>query len=366
MRDTFGNIIQVSIFGESHGSAIGATIQGLPSGIYIDEEYIKDKMEKRRAKPDGLSTKRIETDKVEFISGVYNGYTTGNIITLIIKNENTKSKDYTCIENLLRPGHADYTAYEKYKGYQDKRGGGHFSGRLTAPVVAVGAICSYILEKKGIKIATHIKTCGPIKDQEFSQEIKKLKQQQEILNKKQFAVLNPESEEKIKNLIIETGKNQDSIGGILETAITGVNGGIGEPFFDSVESILSHLIFSIPAIKGIEFGAGFDFANMKGSQANDPFTTDGEKITTITNNNAGINGGITNGMPIIFRTVVKPTPSIYKEQETVNYKTKTNTKIKIEGRHDPCILPRARAVQDAMCAIGILDLICCEYGKVLI
>lgn len=364
MKNTFGTAISVTIFGESHGEAIGAVIDGLASGIPIDEEYITQKMNRRKATADGLSTKRTEPDLVEFISGVYRGHTTGTPVTLLIRNCNTRSKDYVATEELLRPSHADYTAYAKYKGWQDSRGGGHFSGRITAAVVAVGAICQHILQNKGIKIATHLKSCGGVEDISFSTDQSELTKQQDALNEMDFAVLSDVAGSAMQIAIRTAGSEGDSVGGILETAITGVLAGIGEPFFESVESVLSQLLFSIPAVKGVEFGSGFAFAQMRGSVANDPFFVENNRIMTITNHNGGINGGITNGMPILLRTVVKPTPSIYKAQHTVNYTTKENATLQIQGRHDPCILHRARVVQDAMCAIGILDLYTQQFGNV--
>ena len=262
----------------------------------------------------------------------------------------------------MRPSHADYTADIKYMGYQDYRGGGHFSGRTTAPLVAAGAIFIQILKSKEIEIGTHILKCKNERDKDFSSnEIILLKEIKEV-NEKYFPVLEKDAEEKMKNIIEKAGEELDSVGGILETAVTGLPAGIGEPYFNSVESVLSHLIYSIPAVKGIEFGGGFRMTDMYGSEANDSFYYENGKVKTKTNNNGGINGGITNSMPLIMRTAVKPTPSIYKEQESIDISKGENVKFNIEGRHDPAIIHRARVVIDSMTAFGLLDLICMRYG----
>ncbi|MEG1698273.1 MAG: chorismate synthase [Oscillospiraceae bacterium] len=362
MSDSFGSAIKVTIFGESHGMGVGAVIDGLAAGVEIDSEFMRAQMEKRRAKG-AISTQRHEKDEVRFLSGVYNGHTTGTALCLMIENNNTKSEDYAKTEKLLRPGHADYTAEVKYGGFADARGGGHFSGRLTAPIVAAGSIFTQLLSKNGVSIATHIAQCAGINDDAFSADASILQGQIAALNSADFAVLNSEKKEEMQNAIKKAAQDGDSVGGILETVITGVQAGIGEPFFGSVESELSALLFSIPAVKGVEFGAGFAFADMQGSKANDAFCIENGKIATKTNNNGGINGGIANGMPIILRTVIKPTPSIYKEQDTVDFANMENAKITINGRHDPCILHRARAVQDAMCAFGLADLYSVCFSK---
>ncbi len=358
MSSITGKNIQISLFGESHGSMIGVTIDGLKSGLKLDIDYIYNELEKRKSLKN-ISTPRKEADEFEIVSGYYNGYTTGTPLTILIKNENTKSKDYQ--PTLLRPGHADYTAYLKYQGYQDYRGGGHFSGRLTAGIVIAGAICKQILENKGILIGSHIKQIYNIYDYNFNTDKQILKNEILEMNNKLFPVLDNSKEKEMIELIENIKIKKDSVGGIIETAIINIEGGIGEPFFDSIESTLSSLIFSIPAVKGIEFGKGFGFADIYGSQANDSLYYE-EGINTKTNNNGGINGGITNGMPIIFKTVIKPTPSIAIEQHTVDISNNTNTTIQINGRHDPCIVHRARVVIDSMVAMGLLDLIIQRYG----
>ena len=358
MASSTGKNIKITLFGESHGPLIGVTLEGIKSGIKLDLEYINNELLKRRSVK-SLSTPRIEKDEFEIVSGYFNGYTTGTPLTIIVKNENTKSTDYK--PNILRPGHADYTAFLKYNGYQDYRGGGHFSGRLTVGVVIAGAICKQILEQKGILIGSHLKQIHNIVDVDFSVNKTQLREQIEEMNKSDFAVITNTIKEDMMKRIEEAKEKEDSVGGIVETAVLNVAGGIGEPFFDSIESVLSSLIFSIPGVKGIEFGKGFEFASLYGSEANDEFIYN-EGIKTTSNNNGGINGGISNGMPIIIKTCLKPTPSISKEQNTVDLLKNKNTVIKIKGRHDPCIVHRARVVVDSMVAIGILDLLVQRFG----
>ncbi len=358
MSSIFGNNIKISLFGESHGSVIGVTIDGLKAGIKLDISYIEKEIQKRKS-ISSISTPRVEKDEIEIVSGFFNGYTTGTPLTVIVKNENTKSKDYQ--PELLRPSHADYSAYLKYNGYQDYRGGGHFSGRLTLGIVIAGAICKQILENKGVLIGSHLKQIYNIKDVNFSSDEDSLKDEILKMNDTDMAVLTESVKDDIIKCIEQAKANQDSVGGIIETAILNLKGGIGEPFFDSIESVLSHLIFSIPAVKGIEFGRGFEFASLYGSEANDQLEYI-DYIKTKTNNNGGINGGISNGMPIIIKTVIKPTPSISQKQNTVNIETKENTILEIKGRHDPCIVHRARVVIDSVVAIGILDLCVQRYG----
>jgi len=354
MKNTFGNSVTVTLFGESHGSHIGIVIDGMESGIRVDEEFIRYRLS-LRSSANELSTKRKEPDECRIVSGVFNGYTTGTPICMIIENTNTVSKDYDSLKILPRPGHADYTALIRYKGFQDHRGGGHFSGRLTAPLTAAGALMMSAMEDRGIKIGTHISSLHGIKDRDFSSS--SLEKDIDTLNDSMFAVLDDDKGELMKEAIRSAKREGDSVGGILETAVIGVPAGIGEPWFDSVESRLSHILFSVPAVKGLEFGAGFGFADMLGSEANDAFYTDGKSILTKTNNNGGINGGITNGMPIVFRCVIKPTPSIYKEQDTVDLSKNENAKLAIHGRHDPAIIHRARAVIDSVTAIALYDML---------
>lgn len=359
MSNTLGRAITLTLFGESHGAAVGCVLDGIAAGVKVDEAFMAAQMEKRRAKGT-ISTQRHEEDKVLIQSGVVDGYTTGTPVCLLIQNTNTKSGDYS--KSLLRPGHADFTAHIKYNGFEDARGGGHFSGRLTAPVVAAGSIFINLLANKNVHIATHISKCAGVEDKPFSEQAQILSEQIKQLNSSEFAVIDTEAGAEMHRKIEEAAKDGDSVGGVLETIITGLPAGLGEPFFDSVESALSHALFSIPALKGVEFGLGFAFADKKGSEANDAFVTDGKKITTKTNNNGGINGGITNGMPIILRTVIKPTPSVFKKQNTVNTDSMKNEVLQLQGRHDPCIVHRARVVQDSVCALVLADLATQVYG----
>ncbi len=359
MKNTFGSNITYTLFGESHGSSIGMVIDGLPAGLRVDEEYIQNEMNKRKSSS-SISTPRKEGDVPEFISGVKDGYTEGTPVAIIIKNTNTRSSDYSRTGELARPGHADYTAEMKYLGFQDISGGGHFSGRLTAPIVAAGAIIRMALEEKGIVIGTHISSLHGIRDDELDQN--NLTGQLNELNGKQFPVINGDIGDEMISEIEKARDQLDSVGGILETAVVGMPAGIGEPTFDSLESVIAHAMFSIGAVKGIEFGKGFGFAELYGSQANDAFRMSDGKVTTETNNNGGINGGISNGMPIVFRTVIKPTPSISQPQQTVNFKKMEDEIIEIKGRHDPAIIHRARAVVDAMTAIALADELTQRYG----
>ncbi len=366
MKNTFGSNLSLTIFGESHGAAIGAVLDGMAAGVPVEEKALAALMDQRRARGDGLSTARVEADQIRILSGVVQGHTTGTPIALMIENQNTRSGDYAATAALLRPGHADYTAYARYRGFQDARGGGHFSGRITAGLVAGGGIVLGALERAGIRIVTHIAQCAGIDDTPFARDDPAaLAAQANILAGRGagFALLDGAVEEPMKAAIRAAGAEGDSVGGLLETAILGLPAGVGEPFFDSVESQLAHAAFAVPAVKGIAFGEGFGFAALRGSQANDPFRVEEGRIVTETNRNAGINGGLTNGMPVVFRTVVKPTPSIYKEQRTVDYTAGENALLSIKGRHDPCIVPRAAVVQTCAAAVAIGDLLTARYGE---
>ncbi len=357
MKNTFGNNLTVTLFGESHGEAIGVVIDGLTPGLVVDEENINRMLSLRKGISE-ISTPRREDDEFRIVSGVFEGKTTGTPLCIVIPNNDTRSKDYSHTKDLARPSHADFTAECKYNGFQDYRGGGHFSGRITAPIVAVAGIIIPALEKKGIFIGSHISECGGNRDRMFCD----FKVDILDLNQKEFAVLDQKIAKKMISAIKSAKAEGDSIGGVVETAVIGLPSGIGEPWFDSVESMLSHAVFSIPAVKGVEFGAGFSFADMKGSFANDCFENKDGKIQTSTNNSGGINGGITNGMPLVFRTVFRPTPTISKPQETVNIKTGENAVIEAKGRHDPCIIHRAKVVVDSMTAITLADMLITRYG----
>lgn len=355
MKNTFGNSISVTIFGESHGYCIGAVLDGLPAGLEIDRDYIGSQLEKRR--PFGkISTSRAERDEFQIVSGCFNGKTCGTPLTIIIPNENTLSGDYDY--GRARPGHADYTAYIRYAGNEDYRGGGHFSGRVTAALTAAGALLQHALSKKGVLLATHILECAGVRDRGFEDFDKDFTK----LNGADFAALDDKAALQMQEQILAAKNDGDSVGGILETVITGMPAGVGDPWFDSVEGMLSHALFSVPAVKGVEFGDGFALAKMRGSQANDPFYIENGKAVTAKNSNGGINGGITNGMPIVIRAAIKPTPTIFKEQQTINFIKNENATLAAKGRHDPCIVHRARTVIDNICAITIADLLATRFG----
>ncbi len=357
MKNTIGSNVALTLYGESHGPSIGVVIDGLAPGMPVDEAFIKEMLSRRR--PAGaISTARQEQDPFTIESGVFAGRTTGTPVCIRIPNSDTRSGDYSTTRWLARPSHADYTANQKYHGFEDYRGGGHFSGRITAALVAAGALVMPGLKAKGISIGTHISRCAGIADRAFEN----LQQDIEALNKREFAVLDAAAGEKMQQAILAAKADGDSVGGVLETAVIGLEAGLGEPWFDTVESVLSHMLFSVPAVKGVEFGAGFALAEMKGSQANDPFCMADGRVQTKTNNSGGINGGITNGMPLIFRCAMRPTPTISREQETIHMQEKQNATLRAKGRHDPCIVQRARVVIDCVTALTVCDLLAGRYG----
>ena len=357
MKNTFGSSVAVTLFGESHGEMTGAVLDGMAPGIAVDESFIASQLALRRSYGK-TGTARREKDEFRIVSGVKNGFTTGTPVCVLIPNTDVKRSDYDAIKDLARPGHADFAARCKYHGFEDRSGGGHFSGRLTAPLVAAGAIAISALRGKGIYIGTHIKSCAGTADRDFED----LRADIEFLGEKAFAVLDGEAEMEMLLKIEQAAERGDSVGGVLETAVAGVPAGIGEPWFDTAEGVLSHALFSVPAVKGVQFGAGFDFACGTGSALNDEFYSENGRVFTKTNNNGGVNGGITNGMPVLFRCAVKPTPSISLEQGTVNMATGENTKIIITGRHDPAIVHRARVVIDSVTALVFCDLLAQRYG----
>ena len=362
MKSVFGNNLTLSLFGESHGPAIGAVLDGLAPGIPLDLESIRLQLDQRRGEAN-LSTARREADRFELVSGFFNGYTTGAPLTVLIRNEDTHSGDYSQLQTLMRPSHADYTAQCKYHGYQDYRGGGHFSGRITAPVVVAGAICRQILASHSILLGSHLLRCGGVEDASFPEEEAALRQALSHCNASAFPTLDPSAGERMRQRIAEAKASLDSVGGVIETAVCGLPAGLGEPWFWSVESELSHLLFSVPAVKGVEFGAGFAIAEMTGSEANDPFYYDeAGRVRTKTNHSGGIQGGITNGMPLVLRTAVKPTASIFRPQQTVDLAAGQDATLALKGRHDPAIVHRARAVVDAVVAFGLVDLAAGRYG----
>ena len=355
MKNTVGQSVAVTLFGESHGEYIGAVLDGLAPGLTVDEAFIRHQLSLRR--PQGkISTSRVEADEFRIVSGVFEGKTTGTPLCILIPNTNTRSSDYN--RNLPRPGHADYTAECKYHGYQDPRGGGHFSGRITAALVAAGAIAISALRQNGILIGTHISRISDICDRAFASYESDI----ETLADLAFPVLDSAKADLMRACIEDAASEGDSVGGILETAVIGLPAGVGEPWFDTVEGILSHALFSIPAIKGVEFGTGFGMADLRGSQANDGLRMQNGRVITTTNHNGGINGGITNGMPIIFRCAVKPTPSIFQEQESVDLANGQNTTLNLAGRHDPAIIHRARVVVDSVAALVLCDLLALRFG----
>ncbi len=355
MKNTFGQSVAVTLFGESHGEYIGAVLDGIAPGLVVDEAFIRHQLSLRR--PQGkISTARVEADEFQIVSGVFEGKTTGTPLCILIPNGNTRSSDYN--RNIPRPGHADFAADCKYHGCQDPRGGGHFSGRITAALVAAGAVAISALRQKGILIGTHISRISDIYDRKFYSYESDI----ETLADLAFPVLDPAKADLMRACIEDAASDGDSVGGVLETAVIGLPAGIGEPWFDTVEGLLSHALFSIPAIKGVEFGTGFGMADLLGSQANDAFRVKDGRVVTATNHNGGINGGITNGMPVIFRCAVKPTPSIFKEQESVDLQKQKNAIFTLTGRHDPAIIHRARVVVDSVAALVLCDLLAQRFG----
>lgn len=346
--------LSVSIFGESHGAGIGVVLDGLPAGEVIDFDRVLTFMARRAPKKDGISTRRNEKDFPEILSGYFNGKTTGTPLCAVIRNTDQHSADYSNLSSVARPGHADYTGAVRYLGANDLRGGGHFSGRLTAPLVFAGAVCGQILEQRGIYSGAHILSIGGIGDDRFD-GVRLSRETLEQVKAKDFPLINSDREESMKNAIKEASAQLDSLGGRIECGIVGLKAGIGSPMFDGIENRIAQAVFGIPAVKGLEFGAGFAFTEMRGSQANDPFTTDGNEIRTETNHNGGILGGISSGMPILFTAAIKPTPSIARPQKTVDYLKKENTVLEIKGRHDACIVPRAVPCIEAAANIAILS-----------
>lgn len=348
MGDVWGNHIKLALFGESHGAGIGIVIDGLPAGQPVDMEQVAAEMARRAPGGSPLATARKEADTVEVLSGLHNGKTTGSALCGIIRNTNTRSSDYG---TLLRPGHADCTALLKYGGHADMRGGGHFSGRLTAPLVFAGAIAKQILAASGIAVHARILSIGGITDATLTPNENGFKQ----LLAKSFPVVDDTAAAAMQQAILQAKQQRDSVGGQIEVCAFGLPGGLGEPFFASFESVAASLFFSIPAVKGLEFGDGFALAAMRGSQANDPLQMENGRIISQTNRNGGILGGITTGMPVVARLAIKPTPSIAQAQQTVDPLAMENATIETHGRHDPCIVPRAIPVAEAALALAILD-----------
>lgn len=351
MAFEYCNNLRLTVFGQSHSRAIGAVLDGLPYGFSIDESALRKFCDRRKA-TDEISTARKEKDEVEILSGLLDGKTCGSPVAFTIRNEDVRSEDYESVKETPRPSHADYVAMVKYSGFSDLRGGGHFSGRLTAPLCVAGGIAKQILSKFGIEVGAHLLSVKDVKDVAYDPVDTKIKQ----FDNGEFPVLDKTAEEKMRSVILSAKKDGDSVGGVIECAITGLPVGLGSPNFDGVENVISHLAFAVPAVKGIEFGNGFAAAATFGSENNDAFAFDGEKVVTLTNNAGGINGGITNGMPVIFKVAMKPTPSISKTQNTLNLKTGETQDVNVGGRHDPCVAVRAVPVIESVAALAILDL----------
>ena len=355
--NTIGTSIKLTLAGESHGSEIIAVLDGMAPGVPVDEAFIASQLAKRR--PQGPEeTSRRESDAFRIVSGVLDGHTTGAPIAIVIPNSDVRSADYASIDGLARPGHADFAAHARYGGFEDLRGGGHFSGRITVGIVAAGAIALAALKAKGIRIGTHILSCGGIQDEPFALDPSA---QLDRLEKPGFPVLS-DVEAQMKARILEAREAGDSVGGVIQTAVTGLPAGVGEPWFGSVDGVIANAILSIRGIKGIEFGSGFALAGLKGSEANDAWRLTPDGPRTLTNHSGGINGGLTNGMPLIFNAVVKPTPSIGMPQQTVSLDVTGEATIEVKGRHDPAIVRRVCIVATSMTALAVCDLLALRFG----
>ena len=352
MSSMYGDNLKLSVFGQSHAAAIGMTLDGIPAGLPVDMAALQAFLARRAPGQNGFSTTRKEADTPEFLCGISDGFTCGAPVTAIIRNTNTRSGDYDNLRDCPRPGHADYTAQIKYGGYQDTAGGGHFSGRLTAPICIAGGLCIQWLAERGIRVGAHIASIAGISDAPFDM----INPQMDAVGK-EFPVLDPEAGRKMGNAILEAKSAGDSVGGVIECAVTGLPAGLGDPMFDGVENRIASIVFGIPAVKGLEFGLGFGLSAMRGSLSNDPFMISNGEVRTATNNCGGILGGITNGMPLIFRAAIKPTPSIAMEQRSVSLSRKEEQALIVKGRHDPCIVPRAVPVIEAAAAIAVMDMI---------
>ena len=353
MSSTYGEHLKLSIFGQSHGPAIGMTLDGIPAGLPVDVEKLQAFLNRRAPGQNVQSTPRKEADKPEFLAGIVNGHTCGAPIAAVIHNTNTRSGDYENLKNCPRPGHADYTAQLKYGGYQDVAGGGHFSGRLTAPICIAGGLCKQWLESLGIRISAHITAIAGITDASGEHLDWTAPDLDRIGT--DFPVINPKVGLKMKKAIDDAKADGDSVGGTIECIATGLPVGLGEPMFGGMESKIAQIIYGIPAVKGLAFGSGFSGANMRGSENNDPYYVENGKIKTKTNYAGGILGGITNGMPLVFKVAIKPTPSISSSQRSVSLTDMKEVDLAVNGRHDPCIVPRAVPVIEAAAAIAIYD-----------
>lgn len=352
MSSTYGESLKLSIFGESHGNAIGMTLDGIPAGLPVDLSLLQTFLNRRAPGQHDYATPRKEADVPEFLSGVHERFTNGAPICAIIRNTNTRSQDYDQLKDIPRPGHADYTAQVKYGGYQDAAGGGHFSGRLTAPLCIAGGLCKQWLETKGVQIAAHISVIAGIADEPVYLD---WVNPDFTLIQKDFPVCNKDAGMKMREAIANAKAAGDSVGGLIECIVTGLPAGLGDPMFGGMESRISQIVYGIPAVKGLDFGSGFSGSYLRGSENNDAFAIIDGKITTLTNHAGGILGGITNAMPLVFQVAVKPTPSIAIEQQSVSLSAIKDVPLQIHGRHDPCIVPRAVPVVEAAAAIAIMD-----------
>lgn len=349
--------MRYSIFGESHGPAIGVVLEQVPPGLVLDREAISKEMARRAPGKSPLSTARKEADVPEILSGVFDGKTTGTPLCAIIHNSDHHSKDYAKTRFLARPSHGDYTGFVRYQGCNDYRGGGHFSGRLTAPLVFAGAVAKQLLAQRGITVGAHISQIGTVKDKSFA-DTQLTPTLFQTLSEKAFPTVDDQAGAAMQAEILQAREELDSIGGAIQCAVLGLPVGVGSPDLGcNVEGVLAQHLFAVPAVKGISFGAGFGFASMRGSQANDPFYMDGGQVKTRTNHSGGVNGGISNGMPVLFQVAIRPTPSIGQEQNTINFSTMEDAKLTIQGRHDPCIVHRAVPVIEAAAALAICELL---------
>lgn len=357
MASYLGERIHFSIFGQSHSPAIGVVMDGLPAGERVDLEELQRFLDRRAPGKNDLSTPRRESDHPRFLSGLVDGVTCGAPLCALIENTNTRSQDYDQLRDKPRPGHADFTAQVKYGGFQDVAGGGHFSGRLTAPLCVAGGICLQILKRRGVEVAAHIVSIAGEYDRSFD-PMGEAAETLEALKAAPFPVLDEEAGARMRAAVLRAKEERDSVGGVIECQVLGLPAGLGEPMFGGVENRLAAVLFGIPAVKGVEFGDGFGCARLRGSQNNDQFTMKDGKVVTASNHAGGILGGITTGMPLLFRLAVKPTPSIARAQRTVSLSERREEELVVTGRHDPCIVPRAVPVAEAAAALALLDLMC--------
>lgn len=358
MSSTYGERFRLTVFGQSHSPAIGVTIEGLPAGLAIDMERLQGFLARRAPGGSPLATARKEADVPKFVSGLVGNHTCGTPLTAIIENTNTRSGDYENLRDCPRPGHADYPAQVKYGGHQDVAGGGHFSGRMTAPLCIAGGICIQLLEQLGVTVGAHIQSIETVCDDRFD-PVNISAEVLQALGKKPLPVLHDPVAEQMQNAILRAKEDGDSVGGVIEVAVTGLPVGWGDPMFGGLENRIAQAVFGVPAIRGIEFGLGFEATKLRGSVHNDPYTVEQGQVRTVTNNHGGILGGISTAMPLVFRVAVKPTPSIYQPQRSVSLRERKEVSLQIQGRHDPCIVPRAVPVLEAVTAIALYDSYLC-------